>query len=48
MAICYDRHYPEYMRALALNGSMLLNGRIEARVYSPDNVVRGLDLDSLE
>ena len=24
MAICYDRHYPEYMRALALNGADLV------------------------
>ncbi|MEN8156588.1 MAG: butyrate kinase [Bacteroidota bacterium] len=42
--------YPgeDEMRALALNGSMLLNGKITAREYSPENVVRGLDLDSLE
>jgi len=24
VAICYDRHYPEYMRALALNGAQLV------------------------
>jgi N-carbamoylputrescine amidase len=24
VAICYDRHYPEYMRALALNGADLV------------------------
>ncbi len=24
MAICYDRHYPEYMRALALGGADLV------------------------
>jgi N-carbamoylputrescine amidase len=24
IAICYDRHYPEYMRALALNGAKLV------------------------
>ena len=24
MAICYDRHYPEYMRALALQGAELV------------------------
>jgi N-carbamoylputrescine amidase len=24
VAICYDRHYPEYMRALALNGAELV------------------------
>ena len=24
MAICYDRHYPEYMRALALGGAELV------------------------
>jgi beta-ureidopropionase len=24
IAICYDRHYPEYMRALALNGAQLV------------------------
>ena len=24
MAICYDRHFPEYMRALALNGADLV------------------------
>jgi butyrate kinase len=42
--------YPgeDEMRALALNGSMLLSGRITARKYDPENVVRGLDLDSLE
>jgi butyrate kinase len=42
--------YPgeDEMRALALNGSMLLDGRIEAREYDPESVVRGLDLDALE
>ena len=24
VAICYDRHYPEYMRALALDGAQLV------------------------
>jgi N-carbamoylputrescine amidase len=24
VAICYDRHYPEYMRALALNGAQIV------------------------
>ena len=42
--------YPgeDEMRALALNGSMLLNGRITAREYITDNFVRGLDLENLE
>jgi len=28
VAICYDRHYPEYMRALALGGAELAPGVI--------------------
>ncbi len=42
--------YPgeDEMRALALNGSLLLNGKITAREYSSDNVIRGLDLDSMD
>ena len=41
--------YPgeDEMRALALNGSMLLSGKITAREYIPENMVKGLDLDSL-
>jgi len=35
------------MRALAQNGALLLKGQIKAREYSPENVVSGLDLDSL-
>jgi butyrate kinase len=42
--------YPgeDEMRALALNGSMLLKGSITAREYSPENQVKGLDLDALD
>jgi butyrate kinase len=42
--------YPgeDEMRALALNGSLLLSGKIIARDYSPENVVKGLDFKSLE
>ncbi len=41
--------YPgeDEMRALALNGSMLLSGKITAREYSQENLVRGLNLDDL-
>ena len=35
------------MRALALNGSMLLNGKISPREYTRENQVRKLDLDDL-
>lgn len=42
--------YPgeDEMRALALNGSMLLNGRIAPREYNPENQVKGLDLENLD
>ena len=42
--------YPgeDEMRALALNGSLLLDGKIAAREYTTENVVKGLDLESLE
>ncbi len=41
--------YPgeDEMRALALNGSMLLSGRIAPREYTQDNMVKGLDLEDL-
>ena len=37
--------YPgeDEMRALAQNGSMLLSGRISAREYSSENLVKGMD-----
>jgi butyrate kinase len=40
--------YPgeDEMRALSQNGAMLLNGKIKAREYIPENMVRGLDLES--
>ncbi len=39
--------YPgeDEMRALALNGSMLLSGKISAKEYSRENLVHGLDMD---
>jgi butyrate kinase len=42
--------YPgeDEMRALALNGSLLLSGKISARDYTLENVVKGLDFKSLE
>ncbi len=42
--------YPgeDEMRALALNGSMLLSGQIVAREYSRGNLVEGLDLENLD
>lgn len=42
--------YPgeDEMRALALNGAMLLNGKISPREYTKENQVRGMDLDNLE
>ncbi len=42
--------YPgeDEMRALALNGAMLLGGKISAREYTTENVVKGLDLGSME
>jgi butyrate kinase len=42
--------YPgeDEMRALALNGAMLLSGKISAREYTTENVVKGLDLGSME
>lgn len=42
--------YPgeDEMRALALNGSMLLSGRITAREYNRENQVKGLDLDNYD
>lgn len=41
--------YPgeDEMRALAQNGALLLEGQIKARVYCTENVVKGLDLDSM-
>jgi butyrate kinase len=41
--------YPgeDEMRALALNGSMLLNGKISPREYTRESQVRKLDLDNL-
>lgn len=41
--------YPgeDEMRALAMNGSMLLSGKISARNYTPENLVRGINLDHL-
>lgn len=40
--------YPgeDEMRALALNGSLLLNGSISAREYCEKNLVKGIDLNS--
>lgn len=42
--------YPgeDEMRALALNGSMLLSGKIVAREYNRGNLVEGLDLENLD
>ena len=42
--------YPgeDEMRALALNGNLLLNERITAREYSEENFVKGLNWDQLE
>ncbi|MFH0759659.1 MAG: butyrate kinase [Bacteroidota bacterium] len=42
--------YPgeDEMRALALNGSMLLKGSITAREYCPENLVKRLDLEALD
>lgn len=42
--------YPgeDEMRALAQNGALLLRGLIKAKEYSSENVVQGLDLDSME
>jgi len=42
--------YPgeDEMRALALNGSMLLSGKISPREYTKENQVRGMDLDNLD
>ena len=42
--------YPgeDEMRALSQNGAMLLSGKITAKEYSPDNLVRGLDLDKFD
>ncbi|MEN8227615.1 MAG: butyrate kinase [Bacteroidota bacterium] len=42
--------YPgeDEMRALALNGSMLLSGKISPREYSSENLVTGLDLEDLD
>jgi len=41
--------YPgeDEMRALALNGSLLLNGTISAGEYKEENLVRGIDLEKL-
>ncbi len=41
--------YPgeDEMRALAQNGALLLKGQIKAREYSTENIVKGLDLDSI-
>ena len=42
--------YPgeDEMRALALNGSLLLNGKVDTREYSSESVVKGLDLNDIE
>ncbi len=42
--------YPgeDEMRALAQNGALLLKGQIKAKQYTSGNVVKGLDLDSME
>jgi len=42
--------YPgeDEMRALALNGSMLLNGKISSKEYTKDNLVSGIDLEDLD
>lgn len=42
--------YPgeDEMRALAQNGALLLKGLVKAKEYSSENVVTGLDLDSME
>jgi butyrate kinase len=42
--------YPgeDEMRALALNGSMLLSGKISAREYNEENLVKGIDLENLD
>jgi butyrate kinase len=42
--------YPgeDEMRALALNGSMLLSGKISAREYIEENLVKGIDLENLD
>jgi butyrate kinase len=41
--------YPgeDEMRALALNGAMLLSGRIVAKEYTSENFIKGLDLEDL-
>ena len=41
--------YPgeDEMRALAMNGLMLLKGAVEARVYKKENFVKGIDLNNL-
>jgi butyrate kinase len=41
--------YPgeDEMRALALNGSMMMSGKISPREYSGENKIRGIDLESL-
>ncbi len=42
--------YPgeDEMRALAQNGALLLRGLIKAKEYTRENIVKGLDLDSME
>lgn len=42
--------YPgeDEMRALAINGALLISGKIEAKEYNTKNVISGLDLDSLD
>jgi butyrate kinase len=42
--------YPgeDEMRALAMNGARLLNGKVTPREYSPENVVKGLELGPFE
>ncbi len=42
--------YPgeDEMRALALNGSMMMSGKISPREYSGENKIRGIDLESLD
>ena len=42
--------YPgeDEMRALALNGAMMLSGKISPREYTKENQVKGVDLDNLD
>jgi len=40
--------YPgeDEMKALALNGAMVMEGQVEPRIYARENFVKGLDLNS--